>query len=415
MADAPAKPAEPIDFQPAASTDRDIESTVAGFIERAVELRASDLFFTSDENHVGVLARRLGSMMELAQLSTPDGRRCMNHIKAMSGLDLAERRRALDGRWIYHRQGHNVDLRINALPTLYGEDLTIRVLDHATSLRQLDRLGLLRSQLDEVHAMLNSAGGLILATGPNGAGKTTTLYACLEYLNDSKRKINTIEDPIEYAVDGLRQSQINHHVELDFPELLRAVLRQSPDIIMIGEIRDSTTAQTVIRAANSGHLVLSTLHAPVAAGALQSMLALNVHPHFLSTCLRGVITQRLVRVLCPRCRKAIELDESAKTFDDVKPWLEPGTGKAMYAPAGCDNCRGTGYVDRTGVFEVLPCSSEVRRLIANGVATSELENRAIAEGMLEFRRSGMVKVAQGITTTEELLRVIPSEYLGLEA
>ncbi|HWA99695.1 MAG TPA: GspE/PulE family protein, partial [Pirellulales bacterium] len=323
-------------------------------------------------------------------------------------------RRTLDGRWIYHREGHIVDLRINALPTLYGEDLTIRVLDHATSLRKLDGLGLLRSQVNEVLAMLNSAGGLVLVTGPNGAGKTTTLYACLQYLNDSRRKINTIEDPIEYAVDGLRQSQVNPHVELDFPELLRGVLRQSPDIIMIGEIRDSVTAQTAIRAANSGHLVLSTLHAPVAAGAIQSMIALSVHPHFLSTCLRGVITQRLVRVLCPKCRKRVDLGEGAPTFDDVKPWLEPGTGSAMYAPGGCETCHGTGYVERTGVFEVLSCSSEVRRMIAEGNTSSDIENRAIADGMLEFRRSGMIKVAQGTTTTEELLRVIPSEYLGLE-
>jgi type II secretory ATPase GspE/PulE/Tfp pilus assembly ATPase PilB-like protein len=406
--------ADPIDFQPATAVNGDIESTVAGFIERAVEMNASDLFFASNENDVAISVRHLGSIVELARISAPDGRRCMNHIKAMSSIDLAEHRRSLDGRWIYYRDGHRVDLRISALPTLHGEDLTIRVLDHSLALRSLHDLGLLRTQLDAVETMIKSPGGLILVTGPNGAGKTTTLYSCLGHLNNGQRKINTIEDPIEYAVDGLRQSQINPQIHVDFPDLLRGVLRQSPDVIMIGEIRDSVTAQTVIRAANSGHLVLSTLHAPIAAGAIQSMLELNVNPHFLATSLRGVITQRLVRVLCPKCRQSVPVEHNGETFDEVKQWLEPGMGHVKYVPVGCEACHNTGFVSRTGIFEVLPISSAVRHLISDNETTETIEEAAIAEGMIEFRRAGLVKVAQGVTTSQELLRVIPSEYLGEE-
>src|SRR5207237_1310142 len=186
-----------------------------------------------------------------------------------------------------------------------------------------------------------------------GAGKTTTLYACLNYLNNGQRKINTIEDPIEYALAGVRQSQVNPRLEVDFPELLRSVLRQAPDVIMVGEVRDPVTAETAVRAANSGHLVLATLHAPVAAGAIQSMLSLGVHPHFLSSSLRGVIAQRLIRTLCPKCKTSFDLTDSVHTFDEVRPWLEPGQGQVLYGPVGCAACRMNGYAGRTGVFELL--------------------------------------------------------------
>jgi type II secretory ATPase GspE/PulE/Tfp pilus assembly ATPase PilB-like protein len=405
---------ENVDFHLVVHPNGSIENTVRGFVEQATDLHASDLFFAAEEDGVTVSVRRLGTMLELGSLSSEDGRHCVNHIKAMAGIDLAERRRPLDGRWIYERDGRKTDLRINSLPTLYGEDLTIRILNREMAVRSLDRLGLLPEQLQELTAMLDGGGGLILATGPNGSGKTTTLYGCLHRLNDGTRKINTIEDPIEYAVDGLRQSQVNMNVGLEFPELLRSVLRQSPDVIMIGEIRDSVTAQTAIRAANSGQLVFSTLHAPIAAGAIQSMLSLDVHRHFLATCLRGIITQRLVRVLCPACKQAIDLQEAPATFEAVQRWLKPGEGTTMFTAKGCPQCRETGFVDRTGVFEVLPATGKIRKLISSGATSREIESEAIAEGMIEFGRSGMVKVAQGVTSTEELLRVVPTEYLGIE-
>lgn len=414
MSSEPAVDFQPIETNDAAVAGLGAEGKVAYFVEQACQLGASDLFFAAEEARFTVRMRHLGAMRDVAHLTSVEGHRCTNHIKALAGIDLVERRRPVDGRWIFQSQAGKVDLRINIIPTLFGEDLTIRIFERDMKLRGLEHLGLLRQQHSELMGMLGSAGGLILVTGPSGAGKSTTLYACLTQLHDGLRKINTIEDPVEYAITGIRQSQVNSAIELDFADLLRAVLRQSPDIIMIGEIRDPLTAQTAIRAANSGHLVLSTLHAPVASAAVQSMLNLGVNSHFLATCLRGVVTQRLVRVLCPECRIKIELDEAPETFADIQRWLEPGEAHAMYAPAACDRCRNMGYIDRTGVFEVMPVMGSVRKLIAHGAGSREIEAEAIREGMIEFRRSGMVKVAQGVTSTEELLRVVPSEYLGVD-
>ena len=391
-----------------------IEDTVRGYIEQAASLHASDLFFSPQENHVAVSVRHLGIIHELGKLTTAQGQHCINHVKVMASIPLAERRHPLDGRWIFKHDGRRIDLRINTLPTMYGEDLTIRMLEHDMAVRTLDSLGLMPRQQAEMQAMLQSPGGLILVTGPNGAGKTTTLYTCLHVLNDGRRKINTIEDPVEYAIDGLRQSQINPKINLDFAELLRAVLRQSPDIIMIGEIRDSVTAQTAILAANSGHLVLSTLHSGVAAEAIQSMLSLHVNPHFLSTCLKGVITQRLVRVLCPNCKQAVDVHDASAMLQDVNSLLRDGQSVHLFAPRGCDHCWHTGYSDRTGVFEILPVTGSIRNMIAQAAPAREIEKEACREGMIEFRRSGLVKVAEGVTSNEELLHVIPSEYLELD-
>ena len=201
----------------------------------------------------------------------------ISHVKANADMDIAERRRPMDGRWINEIGARRLDMRVSAVPTLHGEDMTIRIWDHSLGLLSIEELGMSRLELSKLTYMLNHPSGLILVTGPTGTGKTTTLYACLQYLNDGTHKINTLEDPIEFALEGVRQSQINTKLGLDFPELLRSILRHAPDIIMVGEIRDKDTATTAVRAANSGHLVLATLHSPTAAGAVQSMLALGAH------------------------------------------------------------------------------------------------------------------------------------------
>jgi type II secretory ATPase GspE/PulE/Tfp pilus assembly ATPase PilB-like protein len=328
------------------------QDAVNRLIEHGADLLVSDLFFTTNEDNVSVQARHFGILRPISILPLDLGRRCMSHIKAMAGMDVAERRRPLDGRWIYERESAGVlDLRINTIPTLYGEDFTLRLLVRESQLLSLDRLGLLQTDYNRLLSMLNSPSGLILVTGPTGSGKTTTLYACLTYLNNGERKINTIEDPIEYAIAGIRQSQINPRLDVGFPELLRGVLRQAPDVVMIGEIRDPVTAETAVRAANSGHLVLATLHAPVAAGAIQSMLSLGVHPHFLASSLLGAIAQRLVRTLCPHCRIAFDMADSPQTFDEVRHRLQPGEGKVLYGPKGCEKCRMLGYQGRTGVLK----------------------------------------------------------------
>jgi type II secretory ATPase GspE/PulE/Tfp pilus assembly ATPase PilB-like protein len=391
------------------------ERAVDRLIHHALQMGASDLFLVSNEEHLGVLVRHLGIVRPISTETVEQGRRIISHIRANAGIDLTERRRPLDGRWIYRSDsGELVDLRINIIPTLYGEDVAIRLLARGRAVFALGNLGMTRDQLQAYESMISSPSGLILITGPTGSGKTATLYASLIKLNDGKRKINTIEDPIEYAVDGLRQSQVNPSISLGFAELLRAVLRQSPDIVMIGEIRDAETARTAVHAANSGTLVLATAHAPSAAGAVQSMRAYEVPNHFLSTCLLGVVSQRLVRTLDPQTRKSFDLTDAPHTFDEVRKYLAPDEGHKLYVPGPAESNQMTGYSGRTGVFEVLKVSREIRNLISDGRPPREIRDRAIAEGMLEFRKAALIKVAQGLTTTEEVFRVVPSEHLMLE-
>ena len=389
-----------------------VEQAVAKLLAYSIMLPASDIFFAADESNVVVSVRHLGIVQPIATAPLETGRRFVSHVKALAGMDVAEKRLPQDGRWLYRDEaGHVVDLRVNMVPTMYGEDLALRILSRNTQLYKIEELGLAKMQLDEVVNMLGTPGGLILFTGPTGSGKTATLYAALMQLNDGRRKINTIEDPIEHAIAGIRQSQINTQINLGFSTLLRNILRQSPDVIMVGEIRDGETAETAVRAANSGHLVLATIHSPIAAGAVQSMRSLGVHPHFLATSLLGIISQRLVRTLCPQCRQSFDLSMAPHTFDDVRPWLGPEEGAKLFAAKGCSACQNLGYAGRTGVFEILRINRKLRDLISDARPTREIREAAAADRMLEFRQSAMLKVAQGLTSTEEVVRVIPSEHL----
>ncbi len=406
---------------PAGSLQFDVEGmeaeqAVTALIGHAAYLNVIDLFFTSHDGNVMVHARHQGVLRSVTHLPAEFGRRCVGYIKSAADLNVAERRRPQDGRWIFRRStGGPVDLRINIIPTLYGEDITLRLLDRDTRLLNLDQLGLSRRDLNQLLGMLASPSGLVLVTGPTGSGKTTTLYACLNHLNNGERKINTIEDPVEYAFGGIRQSQVNPKIDVTFPDLLRNVLRQAPDVIMVGEIRDPETAATAVLAANSGHLVLATLHAPSAVGAIQSLFNLGVHPHFLSGSLLGVVTQRLIRTLCRACRQAFDLSDSPTTFEEVRPYLEPGEGFVMYGPRGCPECRNLGYGGRTGVFEVLKIGPALRRLILDRAPTPVLRAKAVEEGLMECRLSALLKVARGETSIEEVFRVIPTEYLTADA
>lgn len=379
----------------------------------AADSEASDVFIHSNEGVAEVSMRRMGSVSRLAVMPIEQGKQLINFLKVKASMDIAEHRRPLDGRWIHEIDGRRLDMRVNSIATLFGEDLTVRVWDREVGLRDYTELGVLQSDLPKLTNMLNSPSGLILVTGPTGTGKTTTLYSCLQYLNDGTRKICTLEDPVEYALTGVRQSQIQMKIGLDFPELLRSVLRQSPDIIMIGEIRDIATAETAIRAANSGHLVLATLHAPVASQAVNAMLALGANPYFLSSCLLGVAAQRLVRKLCPNCRMGFDVTAAPQTFAAISDMLAPGEGDAIYGPAGCEECGGDGYLGRTGLFEIMTFNQSIRRLIADSAKGEDIEKAAIEAGMIEFRRSAMLLVARGVTSMEEILRDVPAEHLGL--
>ena len=406
--------AEMIDFRRIELADLSPMDAINEIVRRAVEMAASDLFLLSEENALKIGVRNMGRYEQISVVSKEQGRHLLNYLKSAASIDIAERRRPQEGRWIFESEHGAVDLRINVIPSIWGEDLTARILDRKFGLRTLDAIGLARSEHNKLAAMLASPSGLLLVTGPTGTGKTTTLYACLQHLNTGTRKINTIEDPIEYALAGIRQSQVFGKLGVDFPELLRNILRQAPDVIMVGEIRDEETAHTAVRAANSGHLVLATLHSPVAASAIQSLWALGANPYFLSSSLLGIVAQRLVRQLCPQCRVAYDISESPETFAEIQSILEPGLGGFIYGPGGCDECRHQGYTGRVGVFEIMSLNRQLRKLILEARPADELQQAAIASGMVEFRRAAMLKVAQGITTTEEVLRELPAEYLGLE-
>ncbi|MFI4862066.1 MAG: GspE/PulE family protein, partial [Phycisphaerales bacterium JB063] len=311
--------------------DLPVGDAVDRVIEHAVNLRASDLFILANEDFYAISIRHLGLMRPVSIVSAEVGKQFTQHIKANAGMDVAEHRHPADGRWIYERAQDDeddnedaavVDLRLSTIPTLYGEDMVIRLLSRDFGLYAMDELGFADDELTTVQMMLDSPGGLILCCGPTSSGKTATLYAALRHLHDGTRKINTIEDPIEFAIDGFRQSQINSQINLKFSDLLKGVLRQSPDIIMIGEIRDKETATTAVRAANSGHLVLSTIHAPVAAAAIESMRSLGVNNHFLATALRGVISQRLVRTLDPERRVEYDISHAPEIFSPITHLLK---------------------------------------------------------------------------------------------
>ena len=296
-----------------------------------------------------------------------------------------------------------VDLRVNTIPTLYGEDVAIRLLNCSAQVMTVEQIGMIRKELNELLAMLNIPSGLILVSGPTGSGKTTTLYACLKYLNNGQRKINTIEDPIEYAIVGMRQSQINPKMEVGFPELLRSVLRQAPDVIMIGEIRDPITAETAVRAANSGHLVLASLHAPSAVGADAEHDQPGRPSSLPFQLAAGSDRPAAGSDPLPQVQGPLRRSETPQTFDEVRPWLEPGEGRTLFGAQGCAECYQTGYSGRTGVFEVLRMTRELRRLIAEGRPTREFRQKAVQEGLLELRRAALLKVARGETNAEEVL------------
>jgi general secretion pathway protein E len=392
------------------------EQIVESLIDDAVDAKASDLFIGCSESEVEVSIRHLGLIKPIATLPLDLGFRCMLHIRAVAGMKFHEKRLPQDGRWVRRMaDGRIIDLRLNTMPTVHGESFSIRLLDRASQLRALDSLGLVGSQLDTLITMLHSPSGLILVTGPTGSGKTTTLYACLQYLNDGSRKIHTLEDPVEYAFKGLRQTQLEGN-GADFHELLRGVLRQSPDVIMIGEIRDKMTAETAVRAANSGQLVFATLHSPVASAAIQALLSLGTSPYFVFSSLLGVIGQRLMRTLNPQSRVPIDLSDAPRTFEEVEQWLQPGEGKIVYSAAP-DGNRSDGYSGRTGTFEVLSVTPAIRQAVEQQAQTSIVAQRAIEEGMIDFRRSALIKVAQGITSFDEMFRVVPTGelWVGEEA
>jgi len=382
--------------------DSDAADYVDHILTEALRLSASDLFLTFREDSVEIALRVMGFIRSLGNVNRELGSRLMSHLKATADMDVTRSLVPQDGRThIRLRVGGGIDLRLSTVPTLYGEDMAMRILDRRR-LISLEDIGFHPTNFNRLHSIINRPGGLILVSGPTGMGKTTTLYAALKYLNDGTRKIHTIEDPIEFTLEGIHQSQVNLRRGVDFPDLLRAILRQSPDIIMVGEIRDTVTADIVVRAANSGQLVFATSHARSTVEACEAMLVLGVQPQFLASGLLGVVTQRLIRRLCPHCKIALNPDMN---FDE-----SPHTEEQIYIPVGCPECHNTGYLGRIAVGEVLRVTREVERMIRSGESMYQIHKRAVEEGMIDLRADAQQKLDAGITSPDEILRAIPGNF-----
>jgi general secretion pathway protein E len=318
----------------------------------------------------------------------------------MAGLDIAEKRLPQDGRLRFRAAGRDIDVRVSIVPTQFGERAVLRLLDRTGALLTLEQLGLGGNNLVQIEKLIQRSHGIVLVTGPTGSGKTTTLYAGLSRLNSSLRNIITIEDPIEYQLHGVGQIQVNPKIDLTFASGLRSILRQDPDIIMVGEIRDGETAEIAIQAALTGHLVFSTLHTNDSFGALSRLIDMGIEPFLVSSSLVGVMAQRLVRRVCPSCRQPAVATQAEQ--DEIG--LPVGTPIFVAGP-GCEACKGTGYRGRTGIHELLILDDPVRALVMQRSDASAVRRHATAQGMPTLRDDGASNVAAGETTVEEVLRV----------
>jgi len=369
----------------------------------AVKRRASDVHIQPYEDRLVVRFRIDGVLHDVFTPPKALQDEIISRIKVMGGMNIAERRLAQDGRASVEVGDRRIDLRIATLPTSFGERAVLRLLDKSVRLYELGGLGMPEAVLDQFRKMIRMDHGIILVTGPTGSGKTTTLYSALKELNSEEMNILTLEDPIEYRLENISQTQVSEKKGMTFARGLRHVLRQDPDIIMVGEIRDSETARMAIQSALTGHLVFSTLHTNDAAGAVTRMLDLGVEPYLAASSLLAVQAQRLVRRICPACRTT----RQAATEELLRWGVAPDEwhGRTLYAGRGCPECLQTGYRDRIGIFELLTVTEPVRELILARAKASTLKGAALAEGMTTLRADGLAKAAAGITTLEEVSRV----------
>lgn len=373
-------------------------------IARAVESRASDIHIEPFHNRLMVRYRVDGVLREGA---TPPARlraAIVSRIKIMAKLNIAERRLPQDGRIRIAIRGRDYDLRVATVPTLHGERVTMRILDRSSLVEDFASLGFQEDALQRYLRLLEQPQGILLVTGPTGSGKTTTLYTSLMRLNTPEKNIFTVEDPIEYQIDGVNQVQVKPQINLTFAEVLRTLLRHNPDVIMIGEMRDLDTAQIAIQAALTGHLVLSTLHTNSAASSITRLLDMKVEDYLVTSTLNGVMAQRLVRRLCDRCRKPHPvLPEMVDRLG--LPALLGDREPILYEAVGCEACQGTGYRGQIAIIEVLPMSDAIRRMVLNRAEAREIHRTAVDDGMRTMYQDGLLKALAGVTTLDEVLRV----------
>ncbi|MCK4261569.1 type II secretion system ATPase GspE [bacterium] len=364
----------------------------------AMGQRASDIHIEPQRECLKVRYRVDGLLQEMVSPPKKIEKAILARLKIMSGLDIAEKRVPQDGRFRAKLRGKEIDYRVSSLPISFGEKIVLRALDKSSLTVGLDKLGFEEEPLRDFERCINKPYGMILVTGPTGSGKSTTLYSVLSRLNTSERNIITVEDPVEYQVEGITQIQANPDIGLTFAAGLRSLLRQSPDIIMIGEIRDRETADIAVKAALTGQLVLSTLHTNDAAGAITRLIDMGVEPFLVSSSLIGAAAQRLVRKICPECKEPYKLPPAIQE----KMKLENPT---VYRGKGCSKCRQTGYHGRVAVLEVLVINEEIRDMIVKGASSDEIREKGRQAGMKLLRDSGMEKMKAGITSLEEVLRV----------
>jgi general secretion pathway protein E len=380
--------------------DAPIIRLINAILTEAVREGASDIHIETFEKRLSIRFRVDGVLREVVQPKRALAPLLVSRIKVMARLDIAEKRLPQDGRISLRVAGREVDLRVSTIPSNHGERVVLRLLDKQAGRLDLAHLGLSSADYELLKDLISRPHGIILVTGPTGSGKTTSLYAALQSLNSQVRNIMTVEDPIEYGLPGIGQTQVNTKVDMTFARGLRAILRQDPDVVMIGEIRDLETAEIAVQASLTGHLVLSTLHTNSAVGAVTRLQDMGIEPFLLASSLIGLVSQRLVRTLCPDCKVEHALDESERQL--LK--LEPEEHKTVYQANGCSSCKNTGYRGRVGVYELLRVDDGMRQLIHRQAGDIELESyaREFSHSILD---DGLAKVLEGVTTIEEVLRV----------
>ena len=389
--------------------DQHIVSIVDWLMQYAFTQRASDIHIEPRREKGNVRFRIDGVMHQVYEIPANITAAVVSRVKIMGRLDVAEKRKPQDGR-IKTRSpgGAEIELRLSSMPTAFGEKLVLRIFDPEVLVKNFSALGLEKRESDIWNSMISQPHGIILVTGPTGSGKTTTLYTSLKHLARPEVNVCTIEDPIELVEPSFNQMQVQHNIDLDFASGIKTLLRQDPDIIMIGEIRDRETAEMAIQAALTGHLVLSTLHTNDAPSAIARLTEIGVPPYLISATLIGVVAQRLLRTLCPHCKKSRELDKY-EWESLIKPWKTKAPDKISSAE-GCLECRQTGYKGRTGIYEMLPINDELKQEIGVNFELEKFRKVAVRKGMKPLNLAGAQKVARGLTTIEEVLKAAPPRY-----
>ena len=379
--------------------DAPIIRLINALLTQAVREGASDVHLEIFEARALVRFRVDGALRDVVEPRRGLHPAMVSRIKVMASLDIAEKRLPQDGRIALRIAGRAIDVRVSTIPTANGERVVLRLLDKQAGRLTLDALGMASATRDAIDALIQQPHGILLVTGPTGSGKTTTLYSALSRLDRRTRNILTVEDPIEYELDGVGQTQVNPRIEMTFARALRAILRQDPDVVMIGEIRDLETAQIAVQASLTGHLVLATLHTNDAPGAVTRLIDMGIEPYLLASTMNGVLAQRLVRKLCADCKAPYEADDAARSiFGAAAP-------ERLYRAVGCGACNFSGYRGRTGIYELLTTDDELRHLIHDNAEESVLRERAVRNGMIRLRDDGLRWVRDGTTSLDEVLRV----------